>query len=114
MLSVVAVVDPHRLAKLRSLAYHRAVGERLVVNPRVLESARARVGQWLERGHLPLYAAEWQRLLEGPVEELRAALEADTEASRALRQATPFAGAIDARERWRIWARVREEVEALP
>ncbi|HEY5242849.1 MAG TPA: hypothetical protein VIJ22_15325 [Polyangiaceae bacterium] len=108
-----AVVDPHRLAELRSLAYHRAVAERLA-DPRFLESARARVREWLERGHLPLYAAEWQRLLEGPVEELRAALEADTEASRALRQATPFAGAIDARERWRIWARVREEVQALP
>jgi hypothetical protein len=111
MLSLVAVVDPHRLAELRSLAYHRAVAERLA-DPRVVESARARVRQWLERGHVPVYAVAWQRLLEGPVEELRAALEADTEAFRALRQATPFAGVIDARERWRIWARVRSEVAA--
>jgi hypothetical protein len=113
MLSLVAVVDPHRLAELRSLAYHRAVAERLG-DPRVVESARARVGQWLERGHMPSYAAAWQRLLEGPVEELRAALEADSETSRALRQASPFAGAIDARERWRIWAQVRDDVAARP
>ncbi|HEY3820867.1 MAG TPA: hypothetical protein VGL81_27070 [Polyangiaceae bacterium] len=108
-----AVVDPHRLAELRSLAYHRAVAERLG-EPRVLESARARVRSWLEHGDMAHYAREWQRLLDGPVEELREALQADEERSRALRQASPFAGAVDPRERWRIWARVRNEVTTGP
>lgn len=30
---------------------------------------------------------------------------------RDLRQCTPFAGAIDPRTRWRLWAQVREELE---
>jgi hypothetical protein len=34
-----------------------------------------------------------------------------SERGRALRQCTPFAGALDPRTRWRLWAQVREELE---
>jgi len=39
---------------------------------------------------------------------LLAVLQADTDDARALRQATPFAGVVEPRERWRIWREVRE------
>jgi hypothetical protein len=101
-------VDPHRLAEARSLAMHRVIAERLRGDPRWLERARERVAGWMAQGRSPYYAAAWQRLLESPIEEICAMLVADTEEARALRQATPFAGAIGPRERWSIWARVRD------
>jgi hypothetical protein len=36
-------MDPHRLAEQRSLAYHRAVLERLERDPSLVERARRRV-----------------------------------------------------------------------
>jgi hypothetical protein len=35
------------------------------------------------------------------------------EHARALRQSSPFAGAIDRRTRWRMHAEVRERLEAM-
>ena len=87
-------VDPHRLAQARSLR------------------ARARVDAWLEEGAARPYAEAWRELLAGEVDEIAAALVDPSERGRALRQSTPFAGAIDARTRWRLWAEVREELEA--
>ncbi len=100
-------MDLHRLAEERSLAYHRAVGERLGERPEVLDRARARVNAWLEQGHPhPLYARAWARLLDLPTDGLAAALVDRSEEARSLRQVTPFAGALTPRERWAIWREV--------
>ena len=105
-------VNAHRLAEERSLALHRAVADRLIEDPSVLHSARDRVQRWLETGQVhAFWAQEWQSLLSRPVEEIRAALLDSGEHARALRQVTPFAGAIDPRTRWRIWRRVRSDLE---
>jgi hypothetical protein len=103
-------VDPHRLAEARSLAYHRAIAERLPNDPAIVSAARARVERWLAEGRSAHYAGEWQKVLAAPPTEIRAVLVADTEYARALRQTTPFAGAIGPRERWRIWKEVRSGV----
>jgi hypothetical protein len=104
------VVDPHRLAEERSLAYHRVVAERLAGEPLLLERSRARVRGWLQSGELAPYAGEWDRILAMPLEAMRLAVVEDTEAGRARRQASPFAGAMSAQERWKLWRRVREEL----
>jgi hypothetical protein len=96
-------VEPHRLAEQRSLAYHRLVAERVRRNPELIEQARSRIRGWMRDGLAPHYAHAWERILAGPIDEVCRLIQADTEEGRALRQATPFAGAIDARERWRIW-----------
>lgn len=57
------------------------------------------------------YAEQWAALLEQPVEGVSAAIVDPGEAARALRQVSPFAGAIDPRERWQVWRRVRAEFE---
>jgi hypothetical protein len=101
-------VDPHRLAEERSLALHRVVAERLRSDPRVLRRARDKVQCWQASGQSPHYARAWLRLLAGPLEPLCELLVADTEEARALRQATPFAGAVSPQERWCIWAQTRE------
>jgi hypothetical protein len=102
-------VDPHRRAELRSLALHRAVGERLRREPALLDAARDRLRTWCREGKLdPLYCDAWLGVLDWPLERILEFLSADTERARELRQATPFAGVISASERWAIWRSVRE------
>ena len=104
-------MDPHRLAEKRSLAYHVAVAQQVRRDPAVIDRARATVGRWLSEGRALHYALAWDRLLSGSPSILCELLVADTDEARALRQATPFAGVIEPRERWRIWQRVRQAAE---
>jgi hypothetical protein len=105
-------MDPHRLAELRSLAYHRVVAGRLRDDPSAIELAKRRVREWRERGVAAHYAARWEKLLDGPPDRLVQVMVADDEEARAMRQATPFAGVVGPRERWRIWDEVRRAAEA--
>ena len=101
-------MDAHRLAEKRSLAYHQLVAERIRRDPALVGIARARVDLWLTEGRAPYYARAWERALAGPLTDLCDLLVADTEEARALRQATPFAGAIGPRERWGLWKATRD------
>lgn len=94
----------HRSAELRSIELHRAVARLIAEDDAVVERARARVDGWLrESGPVDArWARRWKELLDAPREQLLDALVADTEEMRDLRQVTPFAGAVDSRERWRI------------
>ena len=97
-------MDLHRLAEERSIAFHRKVLERLQVEPAILDRARARTRGWLHRGEPhAFYARAWARVLELPPEAMAAALVENSERMRALRQVTPFAGALPPKERWAIW-----------
>ena len=98
----------HDLAEARSLALHREVADRLALDPSLLAAAKERVLGWRrdEAVH-PHYIEEWSRALERPLGELLAVLRDPSEKSRELRQASPFAGAIDARTRFRIHRETR-------
>jgi hypothetical protein len=105
-------VNAHRLAEERSLALHRAIAERLPEDPSIVERARTRVQRWLDTGEVARYWAEkWDSVLSRPIDEIRDVLVDESEAAQALRQVTPFAGAIDPRTRWRIWREVRARLE---
>lgn len=104
-------VDPHRLAELRSLAFHRAVAEKLRTDPAVLERARRRVSNAAGSGRSASATREWEEVLSQPLDSICDFLIDPSERATRLRQSTPFAGAIPARERWRIWRDVREDVE---
>lgn len=84
------------------MALHRAVADRLRADPALAERALARVAGWLEDEPAHPYARSWRALLTGPRDELLAFLMADDERARAHRQASPFAGALSPRERWRV------------
>lgn len=104
-----AGVDRHRLAEERSLAYHRVIAGRLQTEPALLAAAKARVRDWLAReSPAPFYATEWASVLEATHEDVAAFLCDEGERARELRQSTPFAGALGARERWHIWREVGE------
>ena len=97
----------HRTAELRSLAYHRAIADRIRADRSVLEAARQRVSGWRQSSTVHArYVEAWCRLLELPIDALVIRLVDDSEHMRDLRQVSPFAGALDARTRWRIWRSV--------
>lgn len=94
-------VDRHRLADLRSLAYHQTVAPRL--SPTMVTRARVKVDRWeRERRIDPRHAAGWKALLDLPLKEVRAAISADDERGHDLRQNSPLAGLISEPERRRI------------
>lgn len=93
--------DGHRTAERRGLAYHAFLAERL--DEPALEDARERVEQLSAEGHLhPRYAKRWRELLASSPEEVAAALTADSQEGRDLRQNSPFAGVLNEQERRQI------------
>ncbi|HEX2686755.1 MAG TPA: hypothetical protein VHN14_09055 [Kofleriaceae bacterium] len=100
-------MDGHRTAERRSLAYHRAIAERLVRDPSILARARDRVAGWIASGAVhPKWTAAWTELLALPLAEICDRLQEPSEAMTAMRQMTPFAGALDPRTRWALWRSV--------
>jgi len=103
------MMDLHRLAEERSVAYHRVIGDRLASQPEVLEMARHRVQGWLTASsHVPFYARKWAEILAGDISSIAAFLVERSELADELRQSTPFAGALQPQERWKIWRETRE------
>jgi hypothetical protein len=93
----------HALSEERSLLLHRLVAERVRLEPSLLAIARAHLRRWRAERTLDLsYIEAWQALIDGPLPELLAVLTDESESSRALRQATPFAGLLRPRERWAL------------
>lgn len=64
---------------------------------------------WLAEGRAPFYARAWESVFSMDAEGIAAFLDAATEEATAMRHATPFAGAVDARHRWRIRKETREQ-----
>lgn len=101
-----ALPEGHRTAERRGLALHRAIAERL--DEGMVEEARARVDRLAAERHLhPFYAQRWHGLLSRPVPEIAAAVTADDEAGRDMRQNSPFAGVLNEQERRLIIDAVR-------
>lgn len=96
-------MDLHRLGEERSVAMHAAIAEKVRRDPAIVDRARAKVDEWLARGLLhPVYAERWRAVLALPIDALCERLVARDEHMVALRQATPFVGVLDPRERWTL------------
>ncbi len=105
-------MDSHRRAELRSLAYHGEIAMRLATRPDLLARARQRVAAWRAAGAAaPAEADAWAEVLAGDPPAVAAFLTEDSEHARALRQSSPFAGALAAADRWRLWRATRSPVE---
>jgi hypothetical protein len=108
-------MDPHRLAEERSVAYHRVIAERLQDRPEILARARRRIQALLSSAaEPPFYARKWAEILTGDLSSIRAFLTERSELADELRQSTPFAGALDPRERWKIWRETRDHFSPRP
>jgi hypothetical protein len=102
-------MDLHRLAAERSVAYHRAIAERLRERPEIIEKARLRVQEWLSSSTSPPFAAtKWAAVLQSDIASIEAFLVERSELADELRHSSPFAGALSPQERWRIWRETRD------
>jgi len=108
-------MDLHRLAEERSVAYHSAIATLLRDRPEVLENARRKVQSWLDReGGATFYARKWAEVLAGDPVSIAAFLRERSQFADALRQSSPFAGALSPQERWKIWRETRERFTGQP
>jgi hypothetical protein len=108
-------MDAHRLAEERSVAYHRVIAERLRDRGEILDKARQRVATWLGGAEdAPFYARKWAEVLSGDASSIAAFLVERSELADELRQSTPFAGALESEERWRIWRETRQQSSPHP
>ncbi len=99
----------HQRIEEQSIWLHRAVADKLRQDAALLAKARQRVEGWLADASVhPRYAAAWQDVLALSLEEISERLTEASETMRALRQCSPFAGALTPRERWNVLRRFRE------
>jgi hypothetical protein len=105
-------MDLHQLALRRSLAFHRVIAGRLLSDPEILTSARSRVNEWVSEMPNRPFVRMWAQVLAADPSSIGKFLVDESELATELRQSSPFAGALDARERWRIWRAVKEELES--
>lgn len=101
----------HELTDELSLELGRRVAARLRQQPDLLRVALDNLDRW---SHLNANAptllrcyAEWCELLKRPLEEVCNLLSSDIEEARRLRQNSPFAGVLSAREVWELKQRFR-------
>jgi hypothetical protein len=98
--------EGHRTSERRGLALHEVIAERL--DEGMVEEARQRIDQLHAGGHLhPRYAERGRELLSRSIPEIAAAIVADDQDGRDLRQNSPFAGVLNEQERRRIIEAVR-------
>ncbi len=94
----------HERIDALSLAMHRAIAGKLRQSPELAGIALDNLRRWrVSAGRSGRYLDAWAEILKGPVEEMLGLLEQDSEYMRAMRQASPFAGVLSAKERWKIY-----------
>ncbi len=94
-----------------SLTLGRRVAERLRRQPELLDVARSNLARWSRQNATAIYLlrcyAEWQEILQRPVEDICALLCAETDEAQRLRQNSPFAGVLSPAEVWAIKGSLR-------
>ncbi len=94
-----------------SLEIGRRIAAGLPSRPEWITLARENLARWTARNHdapglLQAYA-EWQAILERPLEEIVEILTAETDEGQRLRQNSPFPGALPYQEIWDIKRQMR-------
>jgi hypothetical protein len=96
----------HELLGEISLELGRRTAARLRQQPDLLQLAHDNLARWSNQNDgatalLRCYA-EWRELLQRPLEEICSVLTSDNEVAQRLRQNSPFAGVLNAREVWAV------------
>lgn len=97
----------------KSLWLHRAMLGPLMIDPNaVLDLARQNIQAWLPRhradGMAVRYLRQWQKVLDGGVDDVVEVLTGADEMSCELRQNSPFAGALSDADRRQVLRSFRE------
>lgn len=99
----------HRVIDARSLAMHAIIVRKIERDQELLEIARRNIERWAARnaGAVPRWLVEWRKILSRPWPQIASLLTEQSENAARLRQSTPFAGVLKARERSRIYEAFR-------
>ena len=102
----------HRTHDAVGLEIGRRIAGGLPQHPEWIELARSNLARWSRLnsgapGLLGCYA-EWQQILQRPMEQIVAILTAESDEGQRLRQNSPFAGVLSPREVWQIKRQVHE------
>ncbi len=77
----------------------------LLAHPERIEIARGNLDRWSAAGSRSQpYFDAWRQILDLPLAEIADLIGEESERMTALRQATPFAGVLEPKERWAIYA----------
>jgi DNA-binding HxlR family transcriptional regulator len=88
------------IGELRSRALHLEVGKKLMRKPELLNAARERLKRMrVTAPYAKAYLEHWESLLSGPIEPVLRVFGAYDEEAKALRHVSPFAGALNEKER---------------
>ena len=83
---------------------HGAIAARLREAPELVRIALDNLQRWSGSARRSgAYLDRWRELLALPLEELLVLIQEDSEAMRAMRQSSPFAGVLRPKERWEIY-----------
>lgn len=99
----------HRIIEARSLAMHCLAAQKIDKAPVLLQRVRRTLNTWRSRydDDTPRALDEWAAILRRPWAEIAALITDPGERATRLRQSTPFAGVLNAKERERIYAAFR-------
>jgi len=103
----------HRVIEARSLAMHCLAAQKIERNRALLDKVRKTLTNWRTRyggaqgNDMPRALDEWQHILCEPWPAIAALITDGGERAARLRQSTPFAGVLTARERERVYAAFR-------
>lgn len=99
----------HRIIEARSLAVHCLVARKIMLDPALLDRVRRTLDAWRARygKDAPRALDEWAVILRRPWPQIAAFITDPGERATRLRQSTPFAGLLRARERERMYAAFR-------
>lgn len=106
----------HELIDEISLELGRCTAARLRQQPELLQLAHVNLARWsrlnANASALLRCYAEWREILHHPLEEICQILSSESEEARRLRQNSPFAGVLNAREVWELKQRFRHATSA--
>ena len=106
----------HELLDDISLELGRRTASRLRQQPDLLQLAHENLDRWTQLNcnspALLRCYAEWRELLNHPLEKICAVLTSESEEGQRLRQNSPFAGVLTAREVWKVKQRFRHAAAA--
>ena len=106
----------HELIDEISFELGRCTAARLRQQPELLQLAHENLTRWsLLNANAPALLrcyAEWREILHHPLEEICQLLSSESEEARRLRQNSPFAGVLSAREVWELKQRFRHAPSA--
>ncbi len=107
----VTFISPLTREDLRSLAYHRAVIEKLKFEPETVLARARRNLKAMSKKHPDVKSLfdHWKQWLSLSVDDLISCCLDSSPLARDMRQVTPFAGVLSARERLEVLKKFRKE-----